>query len=156
MSNISRNIVVSYTTAQMYSLVNAVEDYPRFLPWCVSSHILHRDDDEVKASLVISSAGFSKSFTTHNRLQKDKMIEIRLIDGPFKHLEGFWRFDHLSENTCRVSLDMEFELAGGLLNFAFGPIFHQMANSLVDAFEVRAKEIYGASVSVLPKIGDES
>lgn len=155
MTDISRTEVFPYSTSQMFGLVNAIEDYPEFLPWCVNSHVLHRDDDEVKASLVVSGAGLSKSFTTHNRLQKDKMIEIRLIDGPFKHLEGFWRFDHVGEG-CRVALDLEFEFAGGLLNFAFGPVFHQMANSLVDAFGERAKAVYGEHPSQAESISDAS
>jgi len=144
MTDINRSIVVAYTPAQMYHLVNTVEEYPEFLPWCVSSDVLHRDDDEVHATLVVSGAGLHKSFTTHNRLQKDKMIEIRLIDGPFQHLEGLWRFDAENGTECRVSLDMEFEFAGGLLNFAFGPIFYQMANSLVDGFATRAEHVYDA------------
>lgn len=143
MADIQRQAIVSYSPAQMFELVNDVEKYPEFITWCVSSEVLYRDDDEVKANLVISGAGLQRSFTTHNRLQTNKMIEIRLVDGPFKHLEGFWRFDNLEEQGTRVALDLEFEFAGHFLDFAFGPIFHQMTNSLVDAFIARADTVYG-------------
>jgi ribosome-associated toxin RatA of RatAB toxin-antitoxin module len=145
MPDINKTLVVPYTCSQMYDLVNAIEQYPEFLPWCESAEIHHRDSDEVKASLVLYGAGIRKSFTTLNRLQKNKMIEIVLLDGPFKHLEGFWRFDDVGTEKSQVSLDLEFELPGGLLNFAFGPIFHQMANTLVDAFSARADDVYGSN-----------
>ena len=144
MPDINKSIVVPYSPAQMYALVNAIEDYPQFLPFCESSEVHSRTDDEVKASLVLSGFGVHKSFTTLNRLQHNKMIEIILLDGPFKHLEGFWRFDATSKTQSRVSLDLEFETSG-MFSFAFGPVFHQMANSLVDAFDKRAQDVYGKS-----------
>jgi ribosome-associated toxin RatA of RatAB toxin-antitoxin module len=139
---ISRQAIVPFTPAQMFALVNDIGAYPEFLPWCQSSAVHHRDEDQVKATVVVASAGLHKSFTTHNLLQKDKMIEIRLVDGPFKHLEGFWRFDHNGDNSCQISFDLEFEFAGWLLDMAFGPIFHQVTNSLVDSFQERAEQIY--------------
>lgn len=142
MPDINKSIIVSYTPAQMYSLVNAIEDYPQFLPFCESSEVHSRTKDEVKATLVLSGMGVQKTFTTLNRLQHNKMIEIVLINGPFKHLEGFWRFDTVKKDQCQVSLDLEFEVSSGLFSFAFGPIFHQMASSLVEAFEKRADEVY--------------
>lgn len=93
MTIVKRSRTVPYSCEQMYGLVNDVEHYSEFLPYCAESKILHRDNDEVQATLVIAAAGMSKSFTTRNRLQTNKMIEIRLVDGPFSHLEGFWRFD---------------------------------------------------------------
>lgn len=142
MAIISRKEIVPYTSAQMYELVNQIEHYPEFIPWVASADLHHRDDDEVRASLLVEGAGLQKSFTTHNRLQKNKMIEIRLVDGPFKHLEGFWRFDPAAdEQSCQVSFDLEFEFAG-FLDFAFGPIFQQMTHSLVDRFTQRAQDLY--------------
>ena len=143
MSIIKHSHIVDYTQAQMYDLVNSIEDYPEFLPWCKESSILSQDEDEIQARLTIAGGGFHKSFTTCNRLQKDKMIEIRLVNGPFKHLEGFWRFDTVDNGQSKISLDMEFEFAGKFLDFAFGPIFHQVSSTLVDAFSQRAIEIYG-------------
>ena len=145
MTAIKRSAVVPYTNAEMYQLVDHVESYPEFLPWCKSSHVLLRTEDEVRATLTIQKAGMDKSFTTCNRLQADKMIEIRLLDGPFKHLHGFWRFQTMEddERLCRVSLDLEFELTGSIMDGLFGVFFTQIANSFVQAFCKRAIMLYG-------------
>jgi ribosome-associated toxin RatA of RatAB toxin-antitoxin module len=143
-SSVSRSALVPHTPERMFELVNDVRGYPRFLPWVESSEVLEELPDEMLARLNLQFAGMRKAFTTRNRLQPGKMIEIRLVDGPFHHLEGFWRFTPLGEGqACKVQLDMEFEFATPLVSFAFGPVFMQMANSLVDAFSRRADELYG-------------
>lgn len=134
--------VVPFSCEQMFDIVNDIEQYSNFLPYCAESHVHHRDNDEVQATLVIVAAGMSKSFTTRNRLQKDKMIEIRLVDGPFKHLEGFWRFDQ-DASGCKVSFDLEFEFAGRVLAMLLGPFFEQLTDKMVDAFSTRAEQLYG-------------
>jgi ribosome-associated toxin RatA of RatAB toxin-antitoxin module len=135
---------VPYSCEQMYGLVNQVEHYAQFLPYCTDSKVHHRDEDEVQATLVIGAAGMSKAFTTRNRLQTNKMIEIRLIDGPFSHLEGFWRFDESELGGCTISFDLEFEFAGKMLALLLGPVFEQVTDKMVDAFCDRAENIYGA------------
>ena len=142
MTTISKNALVRYTAAEMYALVNDIESYPQFLPWCRSARLLSRQPDEVRATLELARGGIQKSFTTLNRLQPNKMIEIRLVDGPFRRLNGFWRFDDLAEQASKVSLDMDFEFAP-LLDMVLGPVFHPIANSLVDAFHKRAVDVYG-------------
>lgn len=143
MTVINRNAIVPYSPAQMFTLVDNVEEYPQFLPWCKSAQVLSRTEDEVRATLNLERAGIEKSFTTCNRIQKDKMIEIRLLNGPFKQLEGFWRFDAMAQQGCQVSLDLEFEFANYLLGLLFGPVFHQVVDTLVDAFCNRAAKVYG-------------
>lgn len=140
---ISRSEIVPYTASEMFALVDAVEEYPKFLPWCRASKILKRDEDEVHAKLELTRGGIHKSFTTCNRLQPDKLIEIRLIDGPFEHLEGFWSFENMGEQECKVALNLEFRIAGKLMSFALEPIFHQIANSFVKTFCKRAEDLYG-------------
>ena len=142
MTVVKKSRVVPYSCEQMYSLVDSIEHYAGFLPYCSESLVHYRDPDEVQATLVISAAGVSKSFTTRNRLQVNKMIEIRLVDGPFNHLEGFWRFDE-EGGGCKVSFDLEFEFAGRLLSMMLGPIFEQVTDKMVDAFCDRAEEVYG-------------
>ncbi len=141
MTVVKRSRKVPYSCEQMYSLVNQIEHYAEFLPYCTDSKVSHRDEDEVQATLVIGAAGMSKSFTTRNRLQTNKMIEIRLVDGPFSHLEGFWRFDPEGEG-CRVSFDLEFEFAGKIFSMLLGPIFDQVTDKMVDAFCDRAEIVY--------------
>jgi ribosome-associated toxin RatA of RatAB toxin-antitoxin module len=141
MTVVKKSRVVPFTCEQMYSLVNNVEQYAEFLPYCSQSLVHHRDEDEVQATLVIAAAGISKSFTTRNRLQTNKMIEIRLVDGPFSHLEGFWRFDEALEG-CKVSFDLEFEFAGRMFSTLLGPVFEQVTDKMVDAFCERAEILY--------------
>jgi len=139
---INKSALIPYSAEKMYNLVADVDKYQEFLPWCGSSEVLSRTADEIKGRIEISHTGMHKTFTTLNRMQKNKMIEMRLIDGPFKHLQGFWRFDALDENGCKISLDLEFEFSNKLMSMAFGPIFSQIANSMVDAFCKRAFDIY--------------
>lgn len=143
MPDINRSQVVPYSQEQMYKLVNDIESYCEFIPWCVSSRIDSCAPDEIRATLAFSRGGLYKAFTTLNRLQPQKMIEIRLVNGSFKHLEGFWRFEEVENGHCRVLLDLKFEFNSRLVSMMFGPIFHQIANTLVDAFCSRAEVVYG-------------
>jgi len=137
---ISKSALIPYSAEKMYDLVADVDDYQYFLPWCSGSRVLEQTEDEVKGQVDIQHLGMNKSFTTLNRMQKNKIIEMRLIDGPFKQLHGFWRFNALDENGCKISLDLEFEFS---MSLAFSPVFSQITNSMVDAFCQRAMNIYG-------------
>jgi len=144
MSHIKRNALVHYSPAEMYQLVNNVADYASFLPWCRSSSVQSETETEMVATVEIAKGVLNKTFTTHNRLHKDKRIELELVDGPFKKLSGYWQFDALkTENACKVNLELEFEFDSGLMSLAARPIFTQIANSLVDSFCKRAVEVYG-------------
>ena len=142
MPTICKSALVTHSASEMFRLVDDVSSYKEFLPWCGDSEELSRSEDEVKASVTISHSGLNKTFTTLNRLQKNKMIEIKLVNGPFKHLHGFWRFDSLSEDACKISLDLEYEFSNMLLGIAIGPVFNQIANSMVDSFCQRAEVVY--------------
>lgn len=143
MATVARNALVPYRAAEMFRLVNDIESYPQFLPWCRTTRVLSRDEDEVRASIEIARGPVEKWFTTRNRLQQDKMIEIRLLDGPFRRLEGYWHFQDLGEDACKVTLNLEFEFSNPILRLAIGPVFSQIANSLVDSFCRRATDVYG-------------
>lgn len=142
MSVVKRSALVPFRAEQMFHLVDDIEAYPEFLPWCKSAVILHRDDHEVRASLELARGALSKSFTTVNRNQPGKMIEMRLLEGPFRHLEGFWQFQSLGDDGCKVTLDMEYEFSSRILKMTVGPVFDHIANSLVDAFCQRARDKY--------------
>jgi ribosome-associated toxin RatA of RatAB toxin-antitoxin module len=142
MPTISKSVLVAYSAAQMFAVVDDVEAYPTFLPWCKSARVLSRNGDELRAQIEMARGALHKSFSTCNRRQQDKMIEIRLLEGPFRHLEGFWRFDALGEKACKVSLDLDFEFSSRVVGMALGPVFSQIAGTLVDAFQKRAVAIY--------------
>jgi ribosome-associated toxin RatA of RatAB toxin-antitoxin module len=142
-TTINRNALVPYTAADMFGLVNDLRAYPDFLPWCDEVKIHDESPDEIKATVHFSKRGLSAALTTRNRLQINKMIEMRLLDGPFRHLQGFWRFEPVGDAGCKIHLDMEFEIANPLLRLTVGPLFQQIANSLMDAFIARARDVHG-------------
>lgn len=142
---IHRAAIVPYSTIQMYELVNNIAHYAEFIPYCTSSVVHEKSEDEIRATITLSAKGFEKSFTTLNRLQPYRMMEIQLIDGPFKQLEGFWRFEKRDAVHSEVILDLEFELSNKLLAMMFGPLFQQMAGKLVEAFVTRAQHVYGSA-----------
>lgn len=126
----------------MFELVNDVESYPQFLPWCHSGTLLSRTDTELCGEMEVARAGIRQRFSTCNTLHPYERIEINLKDGPFKQLTGEWRFTPLREDACKVELELEFSFSGALINKAFGAVFNQIANTLVDAFCKRAGEVY--------------
>jgi ribosome-associated toxin RatA of RatAB toxin-antitoxin module len=128
----------------MFDLVNDIESYPRFLPWCRSARTLSSGDGWVRARIEMAKGALHRSFTTRNTLERGRRIRIRLEDGPFSRLEGDWHFDPSPEGGCRVSLDLEFEFAGRMLSRVLGPIFNQIASTLVDSFVRRAHDVYRA------------
>jgi ribosome-associated toxin RatA of RatAB toxin-antitoxin module len=141
--SVDRSALVPYTPQEMFELVSDVDSYPRFLPWCQGARILSRDVDEVRALIEFAVAGVTRSFTTRNRHQVNKMIEMHLVDGPFSRLDGFWRFDPLGEEGSKIALFLEYDFSSRVLGMVVGPIFGQIANTLVDAFQQRAVVIYG-------------
>ncbi len=143
MSKISKRVLITYTADQMYDLVNDIEAYPDFLPWCDKVRVIDRDEMSVKAEVGVSKGRIRQSFITQNNLIPGRRIEMNLVEGPFKKLHGVWYFSPRGENGCEVKLEMEFEFAKGLLGFGFNKIFSGIANTLVDAFCQRARQKYG-------------
>ena len=142
--SVDRSALVPYTPREMFELVSDIESYPRFLPWCHGARLLSRDVDEVRASIEFAVGGVTRTFTTRNRHQVNKMIEMHLVDGPFSRLNGFWRFDPLGEEGSKIALFLEYDFSNRVLGMVVGPIFGQIANTLVDSFQQRAVEIYGS------------
>lgn len=143
MTLISRSALVPYTPEEMFALVNDIEAYPRFLPWCRHAEVHGRNGNELQATIELSKGGVHKAFTTTNRIEPGRLIEMHLLEGPFERLDGYWRFEPLGEEGCKVALDMQFEFASKVLSAVVGPVFSQIASSLVDAFQKRAVEVYG-------------
>ncbi|ODN44037.1 ubiquinone-binding protein [Piscirickettsia litoralis] len=127
----------------MYPLIQDIEHYAEFLPWCSESVIISESVEAVVASLTISKGSLKKSFTTRNRGVENQAVHMELVEGPFRSLTGCWRLEPLAENACKVFLDVEFEFSNKLVAVAFGPIFNTVVSSMVDAFLKRACAVYG-------------
>ncbi|MBD3584314.1 type II toxin-antitoxin system RatA family toxin [Salinimonas sp. HHU 13199] len=139
---IQRSALVNYSAKAMYDLVNDVNAYPEFLPGCKDSKVLAREPDMMEASLLVAKAGVRQWFTTKNTLEPARHIHMQLIDGPFKRLTGGWTFSALSDEACKIELNLEFEFTSKLTELAFGKIFNALAASMVKAFTERAKQVY--------------
>ncbi len=142
-SAIRRSAVVPYSAEEMYRLVADIGSYPKFLPWCGGTRLLKQEEDVVEAAITIAYHGVQKTFTTRNLLQKNKMMEMQLVEGPFRHLHGYWRFTALEERACKIELDLEFEVANPLVATVLNPVFSGIVSQLVDAFHRRAVELHG-------------
>jgi ribosome-associated toxin RatA of RatAB toxin-antitoxin module len=145
MRKVSRSALVPYSAEQMYVLVEDVESYPDFLPWCGGAELHWRDGDVLEGSVEMHLAGLRRSFRTRNRMREFKAIDMELVEGPFSHLSGGWEFRALDELGCKVSLEVEFEVKSRATNHLLSRYFEQICNSLVDAFVRRAEQVYGAS-----------
>jgi len=135
---------VSFTPEQMYDLVDAVEDYPSFLPWCGGATVAHRDERVTRATITIHYRGIRQQFTTENAKTRPAEMLIRLVDGPFSRLDGGWRFTGLAGQGCKVELYLRYEFSSRILEKLIGPVFSHIADTLVDAFARRAESVYGA------------
>lgn len=143
MRKVMRSALVPYSSAEMFVLVDDIDAYAEFLPWCNRSVVLARSEVTVDASLEVHKGALSKTFSTRNTNSPHKAIEISLIGGPFKQLAGGWNFEALGDSGCKVTLDLAFQFESRLVDAMFGAFFEDTCNSLVDAFIDRAVSIYG-------------
>ena len=132
-----------YSVEQMYQLINDVLAYPKFLPDCSNSKIISEDEHSVVAALLVSKAGLNKWFTTKNTLISNQQVQLELVDGPFNKLNGNWLLTALSDDACKVSLELEYEFSNKMFDLAFGKVFNHLTNNMVQAFTQRAKDVYG-------------
>lgn len=133
---------VPYSAAEMYALVNDIARYQEFVPWCKKSVVDAQTNDLISATLTFAGKGIQQSFSTRNQLVPNTEMKMELINGPFKYLNGCWRFEDHGKNTCTVTLDLSFELSSKMLAILFGPVFQTVTTNLIDAFVKRAHEIY--------------
>jgi ribosome-associated toxin RatA of RatAB toxin-antitoxin module len=142
MQVVERSALVTFTAAQMYALVNDVERYPEFLPWCVGASVEDESATERSATLKISRGVLRTEFTTRNTLTPDSRIRLRLAHGPFRDLHGEWRFDPIGTRGSRVQFKVEFEFKNKLTATAFNAVFEALCGTIVDAFVARAQKIH--------------
>lgn len=141
MAHVHKSALVPYSAAHMYDLVNDFLAYPEFLPWCHSTRLISRTETELCGEIMVARMGVQQTFSTCNKLFQNERVDIELRDGPFRKLEGGWRFTALREDACKVELELNFEFSGKLIDKAFGMVFEHIANSLVDSFCKRASEV---------------
>lgn len=143
MAVVQKSVLVGYSAEQMFNLVNGVEDYPQFLPWCGGVKVVERNANSLVATININFHGVQQSFTTENSNSAPSLMKMKLISGPFKHLDGVWVFKALREDACKIEFDLHYEFSSKILEHLIGPVFSKIANSFVDAFCRRADVVYG-------------
>jgi ribosome-associated toxin RatA of RatAB toxin-antitoxin module len=141
MASIEKSVLVRHSAASMFALVADIESYPRFLPWCGGARVLSRDGSAVTAEIDIAFHGITQSFTTVNDQHPDDRIDLRLVRGPFSKLDGTWHFLALAEDACKVVLNLDYDFSNFLLQKLVGPVFQQIATTMVDSFVKRADAV---------------
>ena len=143
MAVVHKTVFLGYSAEQMFDLVAKVDDYPKFLPWCGAVNVLERSEDRLVACLGINFHGVKHSFTTSNVHHRPTQMTMKLVDGPFKVMDGLWSFKPLRADACKVEFDLRYEFSSMLLEQLIGPVFGMIANNMVDSFCKRAETVYG-------------
>jgi ribosome-associated toxin RatA of RatAB toxin-antitoxin module len=144
MQSVRKSVLVPFSAAEMFELVDRIELYPQFLPWCGGTRALEARAGGKTARIDINYHGVHAHFTTDNVNRAGESIVMTLRDGPFRHLHGEWRFVPLAPDACKVELALAYEFATHLLERAVGPVFGHIANTFIDAFVRRAEAVYPA------------
>ena len=140
MREVKRSALIAESPERMYALINDIERYPEFVPWCTAARVESRKEGEAVATLTIKRGPLRAEFTTRNLLEPGKRVLMQFVSGPFSVLEGLWTLTPLGDLGCRVELEMRFEFANRVAGTLFAPLFEDTAASLVDAFVKRARE----------------
>ena len=149
MKHVKKSVLLWYSPHEMYALVTAVADYPRFLPWCDKADVLEQHDDGVTARLGLAYMGVRHAFTTRNVQVADASVAVSLVDGPFSMLDGIWQFLPLGrpgsgQQACKIEFDLRYSFASPALEAVVSPVFDTVANTFVDSFVRRAEDVYGS------------
>ena len=148
MKHVNKSVLLWYSPSEMYQLVTAIEDYPRFLPWCDHAAVIERHDDGVTARIGLAYAGVKHAFTTRNEHTPDETVIVKLVDGPFSLLDGTWVFLPLGRpgspaKACKIEFDLRYAFASKALEAVLSPVFDRVANTFVESFVTRAQAVYG-------------
>ena len=141
MPDIERSALLPYAPGVIYDIVNDVERYPDFLPWCGGARIHHGDRYSMEAAILMQAAGLNHWFTTRNRMQPGESIEIELVDGPFERLDGRWLFRPIDSDGCKIELLLHYEIKHNLAATIIAPAFTRIANTMVESFCNRARDL---------------
>ena len=142
MAQVHKTVLINHTAAQMFALVDDVLKYPEFLPWCGGVDLISQDENSTVATLHIAYHGLHQKFTTENHKTYPSLMDIQLKNGPFKHLEGVWKFVALNDEACKIEFMLNYEFANAFLEKIIAPVFSHIANTFVDSFVARADVVY--------------
>ena len=140
---VRKSVLIERSSQQMFDLVDRVEDYPQFLPWCSLTRCIFRDDTRTIATLHINYRSVKSHFTTENNKESPFSMNITLVDGPFRRLDGVWHFKPLAAHACKIEFQLSYEFSSKMFEKVIGPVFSQIANTFVDAFVKRAYDVHG-------------
>jgi ribosome-associated toxin RatA of RatAB toxin-antitoxin module len=143
LSVVEKSVLVGHSAEEMFALVDEVERYPEFLPWCDGARVHYRDTHRTRATIHINYHGVKHNFTTENTKEPPYRMSVRLVEGPFRVLDGEWRFLALAKHACRIEFRLHYEFSSWILEKLVGPVFSYIANTMVDAFVQRARKVYG-------------
>lgn len=143
MAVVHKSVLLGYSAEQMFALVERVEDYPKFLPWCGGVKVIERSENKLIATISINYHGLKHSFTTENINTPPTSMKMTLVEGPFKHLDGLWTFKPLRADACKIEFNLHYEFSSKILEQLIGPVFNMIANSFVDSFYKQADIVYG-------------
>jgi ribosome-associated toxin RatA of RatAB toxin-antitoxin module len=144
MARVEKSVLVAHTPERMFELVDRVEDYPAFLPWCGGTELKQRDAHQTVATIHIAYLGIRQSFTTRNDKTYPREMRIRLLDGPFAEFEGDWLFTPLGQDACKIEFRLHYVFSSRVLETVLAPVFSHITSTFVDAFVKRADEVYAA------------
>jgi ribosome-associated toxin RatA of RatAB toxin-antitoxin module len=142
---IRRSALVTFSPEQMFDLVIDVERYPEFLPWVAGAQLHEKSEHDLLASMEMQKSGVRERFSTRNEFERPSFMTMRLVQGPFRLLEGRWEFKPIGDAGTRIELEMRFEFANPVIGMLFGKAFEQSCNTLIDAFIARAREMHGSA-----------
>ena len=142
MTDISKSVLLSHSAEKMYDLVNDVDKYKEFLPWCGGVDILEKTETLLDVRIHIHFKGIEQYFHTRNLNTRPTIMDMNFVDGPFQHFHGYWKFTPLQEDACKVEFKLHYEFKNHLLEKIIGPVFENITGTFVESFVKRADEIY--------------
>lgn len=142
MALVEKTVLIEHSAAEMYALVDGVEQYPEFLPWCSRTELRFRDEAKTVATLHIDFLSVKSHFTTENSKVFPSEMIMKLVDGPFRRFDGTWHFKPLGDRACKIEFRLSYEFSSKLFEKIIGPVFSRIANTFIEAFVQRAAQVY--------------
>lgn len=159
MPQVKKSVLVQYQPESLFQLVNEVEAYPKFMPWCASAQVQQQPPSAVRATLYIDFHGLKQHFTTENTVENQadggRRLNMRLVQGPFRHLQGHWQFSPLGPNACKVEFVLHYDFSSKVLEKLVGPVFHKICTTMVDAFLQQARTLNLGATAAVPPTSEE-